>query len=165
MGLRTHTAVWASLLVLAAYFAGYYALGYTQAKIVVDSLVVGVAVAIAVNWARKAFEHFFSGMRNGTSNLIVGTWGVWQTLLLYFVYVIAFQLLGRPEWLRSSPISGMFSTLFVLCGTFTLLAPVNTTDQLERRSLFGWFVAVAIGSLVAGVLITLALLRVLVLYG
>lgn len=161
MSIRSHISVWVSLGVLALFYIGHYLFGHDAAKTVVDALVIGSAVTISLTWARGALAAIRDGIQNGAANIMVSTWSVWVVILAYFTYVQLYNnVAGRPESWRLGPAGGTFSTFFFLSGAYAILAPVNNA-QLERPSLVGWFAAVAVGGVVAGVMITLGLLKLL----
>jgi hypothetical protein len=165
MVMLRNTAAWLGLVTLAAYFVGYYVFGHDQAKIVMDSLVIGSAVTIFITWAHGAIVSLRSGVRDGAGNILLAVWIVWTVILLYFVYVQFYTYLGRPDWLRLSPVGGLLSAMFFLAGAHAVLTPVNTTITLHRASLRWWLAGVFFGALTSGILMTLAFLRIFSLDG
>src|SRR5690606_2415893 len=93
-------------------------------------------------------------------NVSVAVWLSGSLLMFYFLWVVFFTSQGRPEHLRQLPIAGLFSCMFFVVQALAILTPVNTTEPIERLSLFGWFVAVAAGSTFAGIVGTLTFLEI-----
>ena len=158
--LRNHVALWASVFVLALFFTGHYVFGRDNAKIVVDSLVIGAAVTISLTWFRATSIAVREGFRDGAANILVSVWLIWTVLLGFFGWVVYYQAMGRPEWLRLSPVSGTFSCLIFLAGAYAILVPVNDTATLPTPSMVRGIVGVGVGMFVAGSLMTLAFLKI-----
>jgi hypothetical protein len=159
--LRTHIAVWLTLAVIAFYYLGYFLFGADPPKRVFDALVVGVSVSVCMTWFSNSWRAFKSGVRDGTGNIMVSTWGTWTLLLAYFLWVVLFTWAGRPDSWRESPVPGTLSCCFFLMGSYALLTPVNNSGQpIPRVGLAWWFVAVAVGGVVAGVIMTLSFTRI-----
>lgn len=158
--LKKFVALWASIAVLALFFIGHYVFGRDDAKIVVDSLVIGAAVTIVLTWGRAAIVALRSGVQDGASNILVSIWLIWLCLLGLFVWIVAFQASGRPDWLRQTPIGGTISALIFLSGAYAIMVPVRDVVQLPIPTLWRWMVGVGAGMFVAGSLMTLAFLRI-----
>lgn len=145
---------------LLFFFVGYIVWGPVVTKTAMDCLVVGCAVTICMTWFRAAMSAVRHGLWTGADNIVVTVWGTWTIILALFAWVIVFQFFGRPDYLRLSPIPGLFSTLVWMMGVYAILVPVNTGVPLPRPSLRMWVAGVAVGCLVAGSLFTLAVLQV-----
>lgn len=158
---RFNVALWASIAVLALFYISHFVFGRDDAKIVMDSLVIGSSVTICLTWVRAAVKALRSGVRDGGSNILFSVWLIWTVLLWYFVWIVTFTAMGRPDWLRQSPIGGTFSSLIFLAGAYAILVPVNDVATLPTLSLIRWVVGVGVGMFVAGVLMTLAFLKIL----
>lgn len=157
----THRSIGLSLAVILVFFLGYFIFGATATKTVMDSLVIGTAVTICWSWRRPAWYSLKEGVKDGSGNILVSIWLLWTILLLYFVYVVVFTLMGRPEWVRNLPIGGSVSTMLFLSGSYAVLVPLNTSEEIPRPTLRGIVVGIAIGCMVAGALMTATFLKVL----
>ncbi len=160
MGLRTHAVIWTSILLLVFFYVGYFTFGADPARIVILSLVVGVNTAICISWFRRFVEALRSGVKDGAQNIFVGIWLKAFVNSGYFFYVGLVIALGNPYWLRNSPIGGTFFVAFFLASAALLLAPINTTEEIEPTSLKWWLFAVAMGGVTSGVMMTLAFLGI-----
>lgn len=156
MGLRTHTALWASITVLALFLVGHYFVGPDPARIVVTSLVIGVNLAVCLTWFKRFLHSLVNGITDGAQNIYFGVWIGAFILLAYFVWVVTVISLGRPEWTRALPVGGIFTVGFFVSAVALLLTPLNTKEEIEPISLRWWFTAVALGGIAAGILMTLA---------
>ena len=161
MGLRTHTAVWISGTLLVMFYIGHFLIGADPARIVASSLVIGVNLAVCLTWFNRALEAFRRGVSDGAQNIYVGVWLTSFVSLAYFMYIILILAWGRPEWSRDWPIGGSFYVGFFLASAALLLTPLNTKEELEPVSLRWWLLAVAIGGVVSGIMMTLAFLGVI----
>lgn len=163
MGLRTHTALWASGILLAAFLIGHYlpAIGPDRARIVVNSLVIAANFAVCLTWFRRAWTAIKNGVSNGAQNIHLGVWLGSFVMLSYFGWVIMLIALGRPDWSKLTPIGGLFSIGFFLAATSLLLTPINTDEEIEPISFRWWLISVALGGVLGGVIMTLAFMGVL----
>jgi hypothetical protein len=153
--------LWLGLIIVLAYLVGHYVFGKDPAITVVYSLIVGCAVTISLNWMGNGIGHARRGLTSGASNILFSTWLTWTVLFAAFAYSASFLILGRPEWLRDTPIYGLISSLLVVSGVVAVLTPVNTEEEIAKPSLVSWFVAVALGFFVAGALMTAAFFNVI----
>lgn len=156
-----HITLILGLVVILFYIAGHYAFGKDRSITVIYALVVGCSSTIMLNWFMKGIQHARDGLRSGASNILFSTWLTWTVLFALFLYSIIFVLLDRPLALQTSPIAGLISSLLVVSGIVAVLTPINTEEEIEKPSLISWFIAVAIGFFIAGVLVTAAFLNVL----
>lgn len=163
MGLRTHTAVWISVTLLVFFYMGHFIIGPDPARIVIASLVIGVNLAVCLTWFKRAWEAIRHGIRDGSHNIYIGVWLSSFISLAYFLYIVGILAAGRPEWSKALPIGGTFYVGFFLASAALLLTPLNTTEELEPVSLRWWFVAVALGGVAAGIMMTLAFLGIVTL--
>lgn len=152
----SHKSVGLSLAVILLGLIGHYLFGRDAAKTVLDSLVIGAAFTISISWSRVAWEAIRNGLHKGSDNIKIGVWGVWAVLFLYFILVVIHSSLGRPEWLRESPVWVILSSMFFLMGAYAILTPINTAVQLPRPVVTRWLLTVAAGAFLAGILIALA---------
>lgn len=158
MGVKTHAAIWASLVVLAFYLIGFYFIpnGPDAARIVINSLVIGVNLAICLTWFKRAFAAARTGIASGTDNIFVGVWLGSFVSLCYFIYLVAIIGFGLRDWSRTVPLGGIFSVGFFLSASALLLTPLNTRDEIEPVSMRWWMMAVGISMFIAGSIMTLA---------
>lgn len=160
MGLRSHTAIWASIVLLVFFLIGHYFIDHDRARIVANSLTVGVYLAVMLTWFRKFRGAVVRGIKDGTDNIFVGIWVNAFVMVSYLVYIAVLIALDLREWARVQPIGGIFTVLFFLSGASLYLAPVNTQEEIEPVSLRWWLAAGIIGGMVAGVIMTLAFLGI-----
>lgn len=160
MGLRTHTALWASITVLVLFLVGHIFIGSDPARIVVTSLVIGVNIAVCLTWFKRFLSAIANGISDGAQNIYFGVWIGAFVILAYFVWVVVVISLGRPDWAKTLPVGGILTVGFFVSAVALLLTPLNTKEEIEPISLRWWFTAVAIGGIAAGSLMTLAFLGV-----
>lgn len=156
--------LWGSLAYILALQLGHIVAGRDAARLVSDSLVIGGCTMVSVSWFRIAMQDIRDGFRDGSSNISVSIWLIFTIILGYFLYVVTYTSLGRPEWLRESTIGTFFASLIFLSSIYAGLAPVNTHQELPRPVVVSVIIASVAGGIVTGVLITLAWLR-LVTFG
>jgi len=165
MGVKTHAALWASLIMLILYLIGHYTLpnGPDNARIVINSLVIGVNLAVCLTWAKRAYASLRTGISTGTDNIFVGVWLGSVVSLAYFVYLVIVIGYDLREWSRHVPIGGIFTVGFFLSASSLLLTPLNTKEDIEPVSMRWWILAVGISMFIAGSIMTLAFLGVVAL--
>lgn len=156
MGIKTHAALWAASVVLVLFLVGHFLAGPDSARIVINSLVIGMNLAVCLTWFKRAFDAFKAGVRTGRDNIFIGVWLGAFVNILYFLYLVTVIALGRPDWSRTLPIGGLFSVGFFLSAAALLLTPLNTTEVIEAISFRWWLFAVGISMFMAGSLMTLA---------
>jgi|SRR6478609_9264019 len=161
MGLRSHTAIWASIALLAFFLIGHYFVGHDKARIVVNSLTVGVFLAVMLTWFKKFRNAVAAGIKDGTDNIFVGIWLLSFVMVVYLVYIAVLIAFGLRDWSRTQPFGGIFTIMFFLAGSSLYLAPINTHEEIEPISLRWWLTAGVLGGVASGVIMTLAFLGVL----
>jgi hypothetical protein len=161
MNIQKSTALWMTLAALVFYFLGYVVFGRDASRIVVNAGVIGCAVTIVITWFDNAVRAFRSGVTTGADNIMITVWGTWASILLYFGWVLTFQLIGMPDSWRSSPAGGTFSTLFMIMGMYAILTPINTGLAIPRPRLKVWWIGVVCGSATFGFLIAAAIFGVI----
>lgn len=162
--MKTHQLLFLSGLVLCLSMACYLVFGPTKTRIVTDALLVGSALVVTLAWRKVAFRKLRFGIQDGAANLIVSTWLVWSVLLSYFIWLVIFAALDRPDYLRLSPIPLLFDTLFFLSAAYAILVPVSVTELIPRPPLRSLVIYVVIGLAVA-VGLSFAALSGLISYG
>ena len=165
MGLRTHTALWASVILLAFFLFGHYFVDPDKARVVVTSCAIGIFLAVVLTWFRRAWHAVTDGIRDGTQNIFVGVWIVAFVMVAYLAWIAFLISSGRPERARTLPVGGVFMVLFFLGGAALYLAPVNTREVIEPVSLRWWLGAGVAGGMVAGSIMTLGLMGIVSLPG
>lgn len=160
MGLRSHTAIWASMVLLVFFLIGHYFVDHDKARIVANSLTVGVYLAVMLTWFRKFRGAISRGISDGTDNIFVGIWVSSFVMVSYLLYIAVLIAFGLRDWARTQPFGGIFTVLFFLSGASLYLAPVHTQEKIEPVSLRWWLLSGVLGGVVAGVLMTLAFLGI-----
>lgn len=155
---RNSAALWLGVLAIVIYPPLHFLLGAEVAKLILDSLVLGVAVVISWSWSSAAWEAASNGGRDASDRILLTIWLAWTTLAIQRIYVITVTALGRPDWLTSSIWPGEITTLIFVAGMYAIFAPV-TGDKVPRREIINTIIAVAIGSAMAGASAAIAMLR------
>lgn len=127
----------------------FFVFGFTTAKLVADSLVLGVAAGMAWTWHNVAIQAIKRGARTGTDKIILTVWLAWFMLLVQRAYVIFAAMIDRPEWLVAGFVPILIAMMIFLAGFFGLSAPATGTEELPKRQqlhlIVGWFIAGAVG--------------------
>lgn len=141
-----------SVVAVLAYLVIYGTFGQIFSKFVVDSLALGLAVVISGSWSSAAVRSIKNGGSTAEDKIILTIWGAWTTLLVQRSYVILSTLLNKPDWLTSSPMPGLITTLILVVGMYALIAPVQSSKAPHQE--IPWIlVSTLIGGLVSGVVI------------
>lgn len=120
---------------------------------VFNSLAFGAAVIITATWMPAAVKAMKEEADNGEWQLLLAIFIMWAVILVQRAYVIAFNFFDRPvEWINSA-IPGFFPYSFMISGLLFLSAPGVKAGRIGVRSIWAIIAAVAIGALVAGILI------------
>jgi len=120
---------------------------------VFNSLAFGAAIIITMTWGPSALRALRDDADNGEWQLILAVFLIWFVVLCQRVYVIAFNWNDRPELWSNSAISGFWPYSFTLAGMLFIAAPGVRSNGIEVRAIWSIVAAVAIGSLIAGILI------------
>jgi hypothetical protein len=120
---------------------------------VFNSLAFGTSVIITITWGPSAIRAVKENADSGEWQLILAITLVWFVVLCQRTYIIAFNWAGRPEAWSLSAISGFWPYSYLIAGLLFLAAPGVKGDGIESRAVWAIVAAVAIGSLVAGILI------------
>jgi hypothetical protein len=118
-----------------------------------NSLSFGVAVMVTMTWAPAAWYSLWYGERAGEWQLIIAIFLAFFVLAFQRLYVMAATILGRPEWLVESPVSGFVPYSITVVGILFLVAP--GVYRGAPRGRYWWYIiaGVSMGSLLAGILI------------
>lgn len=120
---------------------------------VFNSLAFGTAIIITATWFPSAMKALREGAGRGDLQLILAIFIVWFVVLCQRIYVIMFNYAGRPLAWSESAISGFWPYAFMISGLLFLSAPGVQGDRIGTRAIWSMVLAVAIGSLIAGILI------------
>lgn len=165
MIIRRTIFFWSLAAALGFFLVGYAAFGHDKSKVVADAAVIGASVAVCITWWEQFLTAIRHGVRDGGDNIIVTIFGTFATILLYFCYVVVYQVMGRPVWVMQSPAGMVFSVFFAAAGAYAILTPVNTGQALPKPRMNTLIFGVAAGAFVSGALVVLALSNLLQLDG
>ena len=154
--IRSLTPNRAIVFAVVAFLAYWIASMFVPALVLRDvfnSLAFGTAIIITITWAPSAFRAVKEGADSGEWQLILAIFIVWFVVLCQRTYVIVFNAYDRPEAWTTSAISGFWPYSYMIAGLLFLSAPGVNGDRIETRAIWAIVAAVAIGSLIAGILI------------
>jgi hypothetical protein len=151
--LTPNRAVVFAVLSFVAYWIAAMFVPAVMLRDIFNALAFGAAVIIAITWASSAYRAVRENADSGEWLLILAIFIVWFVVLCQRSYVIAFNWSGRPEVWSASAISGFWPYSYTLAGILFLAAPGVKGDGIEGRAIWAIIAAVAIGCLVAGILI------------
>lgn len=120
---------------------------------VFNSLAFGTAVIITITWMPSAIKAVRENAGSGEWQLILAIFIVWFVVMCQRVYVILFNWHGRPQEWADSAISGFWPYSYLIAGLLFLSAPGVHSEGIKARAVWAIVAAVAIGSLLAGILI------------
>lgn len=120
---------------------------------VFNSLAFGAAIIITITWGPSAYRAVKENADTGEWQLVLAIFMVWFVVLCQRVYVILYNWYDRPDAWANSAISGFWPYSYALAGLLFLSAPGVKGDGIESKAIWTIIAAVALGSLVAGVLI------------
>lgn len=144
-----------SLATICAYLLMYLGLGYTPAKYTIDSLTLGVGVVISWTWLSAAIGAIKDGIQKPTSKIILTIWLTFNVLILQRLYVLVWNLVGQPDWMQNSPISGVITTLLFIAGMYAVIAPTQDDDNTPRVETYSIMIGTALAGIVVGIIIGL----------
>lgn len=151
--LTPNRAVVFAVLSFVAYWLAAIIVPAPILRDVFNALAFGAAVIITITWGPSAWRAVRENADSGEWQLILAIFLLWFIVLSQRVYVIAFNWLDRPDWLASSAISGFWPYSYMMAGMLFLSAPGVKGHGIESGAIWSIIAAVAIGSLVAGILI------------
>lgn len=146
----------AIVFAVTAFLAYWIASMFVPALILRDvfnSLAFGTAIIITITWAPSAFRAVKEGADSGEWQLILAIFIVWSVVLCQRTYIIVFNAYDRPDAWSASAISGFWPYSYMIAGLLFLSAPGVNGDRIETRAIWAIVAAVAVGSLIAGILI------------
>jgi len=120
---------------------------------VFNSLAFGAAIIITMTWGPSALRAIRDDADNGEWQLILAVFLIWFVVLAQRIYIIAFNWSDRPDEWSNSAVSGFWPYSFTVAGMLFIAAPGIRSNGIEIRAIWSIVAAVAIGSLIAGILI------------
>lgn len=120
---------------------------------VFNSLAFGTSIIITITWFPSATKALREGADSGEWQIILAIFLVWFIVLAQRIYVITFNWMGRPEAWAEAPIAGFWPYSYMIAGLLFLSAPGVEGGRIHGRAVWSIVLAVAIGSLIAGILI------------
>ena len=154
--IRSITPNRAIVFAVAAFLLYWIASLFVPALVLRDvfnSLAFGTAIIITITWFPAAIRALKEGADSGEWQLILAIFIVWFVVLCQRIYVITFNWYDRPEAWALSPISGFWPYSYTLAGILFLSAPGVSGNTFRSQAIWAIVAAVAIGSLIAGILI------------
>lgn len=154
--IRTITPNRAVVFAVGAFIAYWLAAIFVPSLVLRDifnSLAFGTAIIITFTRWPSAVRAIKEGAESGEWQLILAIFLVWFVVLAQRIYVITFNWMGRPEAWSEAPIAGFWPYSYMIAGLLFLSAPGVTGDKMGSRAIWSIVMAVAIGSLIAGILI------------
>lgn len=124
---------------------------------VFNSLAFGTAIIITITWAPSAIRAVKENADSGEWQLILAIFIVWAVVLCQRIYIILFNAYGRPDAWATSALAGFWPYSYMIAGLLFLSAPGVRGDRIESRAIWAIVAAVAMGSLIAGILIGAAI--------
>lgn len=118
-----------------------------------NNMALGVAIMVALTWAPAAFRAFREGADEGKWQLVVAVFLTFCVIIFQRTYAIAVIWFNRPPWLVESAIAGFIPYSITLVGMLFLSAPGIAEGAPKGRYWIHIMFAVAIGSLIAGIMI------------
>jgi len=120
---------------------------------VFNALAFGIAVMIVLTWGPSATRAVRQNADSGEWQLILAIFMVWFIVLCQRSYVVIYNWNGQPESWAALPISGFWPYEYVIAGLLFLAAPGVKGGAIENKAIWTIIAAVAIGSLIAGIVI------------
>lgn len=160
--MRGHKVIWYSILALIGYTIFHYSTPqqHEVAKLTVEVLLFGVAVAVSYGWGISALDAIKSGASEDWDKGVLSIWGFWAAMVIQRLYAIIFIGNGRPQWMIELPISGLITVLFITAGVYALIAPTSNKvipEEWMSKERYHLLTSVIIG-IVAMVLVVLWLM-------
>ena len=146
-------AVVIAVLAPLAYWLASFVVPAHLLRDIFNSLAFGTAIIITLTWAPSALRALRENADTGEWQLILAISVLWFVVMCQRSYVIAFNWMGRPDSWSDSALAGFWPYSYALAGLLFLSAPGVEGDGLRSRALWAMIAAVAIGSLLAGILI------------
>jgi hypothetical protein len=151
--LSANRAVVFAVLSFIAYWIAAMFVPPLTFRDVFNSLAFGAAVIISITWGPSAYRAVKENADTGEWQLVLAIFMVWFVVLCQRIYVIVYNWYDRPDAWANSAISGFWPYSYMLAGLLFLSAPGVKGDGIESKAIWTIIAAVALGSLVAGVLI------------
>jgi hypothetical protein len=151
--LTANRAVVFAILSFIAYWIAAMFVPPLTFRDVFNSLAFGAAVIISITWGPSAYRAVKENADTGEWQLVLAIFMVWFVVLCQRIYVIVYNWYDRPDAWANSAISGFWPYSYMLAGLLFLSAPGVKGDGIESKAIWTIIAAVALGSLVAGVLI------------
>ena len=151
--IRNYLALWASGSVIVLYLLFYFLTDIEISKFGADWLALIGMGFMSVVTLPAAWAALKQGIRDGADQLIFSYWLIWTTALVHRTYIIIFQLMGSPQWVRELPIAGLIGILFAITAGFGMLAPVSGPEKLARREIITTIIASTFSGIIAGITI------------
>ncbi|MGE3305033.1 MAG: hypothetical protein AB7I52_03600 [Rhizobiaceae bacterium] len=120
---------------------------------VFNAVAFGTAVVIVFTWLPAALKAIRQNAETGEWQLILAIFVIWSVVVFNRLYVGLFNFAGRPESWTQSPITGFWPYSFMVAGFLFISAPGVHSEGFRTRAMWSLVVAVAIGALLAGIMI------------
>lgn len=120
---------------------------------IANSIALGVSVLATLTWARGLTEGFKANEKDTGEVIAFAIFLIWLLVSLFRVYAIAYNSLGRPSWVVTSPISGVWPWMFACVGILFVAMPGVRSSGMTKRTFWSIILGVAGGALLAGFMI------------
>ncbi|NTD85511.1 hypothetical protein [Agrobacterium tumefaciens] len=154
--LKTSVAAWSALIAVAVFWAANEIVPAAYMVEISSSLVLGVAFAVLVRWAREATQAMRYG-RAGSDFLIVAMFSIVSIIFFQRVWSMLLRYHDRPVWMVESPIGAFIAWMLAWSCTLALVAPDVDNGHIPPRSRIFIGFALFVAGLVSGGSIILAL--------
>lgn len=154
--LKTSVAAWSAIVAVALFWVGDAVLDRDLMTELSSSLVLGVAFAVLVRWARDA-GHAMRFGRAGADFLIVAMFTIVAIIFFQRVWVMVLRYFDRPDWMVNSPISAFVAWMMAWSCTLALVAPDIDNGHIPPRSRVLIGIALFVAGMVSGGSIIFAL--------
>lgn len=145
----------AAIVLFVAYWIAAMFVPAIVLRDLFNSLAFGAQALVVVTWATAAFKSIRNSESDGAWLLILAVFYISFVAMVQRMYVITFNMMGRPEAWSESAISGFWPYSYMIAGVLFLMSPGVKSDGVRPKAWFTLVGAGAVGGFLAGVMFAL----------
>lgn len=151
--IKNFAAVWVAVVLMIGYAVLFYNTDFIISKFCSDLLALIGLGFMSASTTPVAARAFMNGIRSDRDRFIFSYWLIWTMALVHHIWIMAVGLMGSPDWLRFSWVSGAIAILFALAAGYGGVAPVSGEIPLQRREVIIFSIAAGFSGVIAGIAI------------
>lgn len=151
--LRSYAAIWMAVILTIAWVIVYMTADFITSKFIADFLALIGLGFVSASTTPVAYRAFVNGLTSPRDKYIFSTWLFYTLVLIHRIWITVNGILGSPDFLKYSAVSGLIAIGFAIASGYGGIAPLSIDGPLKKHEVIILVIAAGFSSLIAGIAI------------